>query len=200
MAEQPQPARTTGLLARRFSAWTPQRIAEYLGTRRDRYVKQLPRELSVARGLTDDQVELVIDEAIDYLVTEHDKPILDAASLEKTFWKAASLRARRMHEGRGATVRAGWKRVSLDSAEPVAADESPEAAAIRRVERHALLEFAAELTEFERRVLALRYGDSTHAVGRTVTARELGTSMHVVRRAERSIERYLNCLGRILCD
>src|SRR4051794_35047847 len=96
---------------RELRAWTPERVAQTLVPLRDGLVDRLPREIAAARGLTRDQRELVIDEAIDYVVTEYGKPIPDRFALDRAFWAAASYRVRRVHEGRGATVRAGWQRV-----------------------------------------------------------------------------------------
>jgi hypothetical protein len=55
--------------------WSSQQIADALVPRRDRFVTEINRELPMARGLTVDQCELVVDEAIDYLVTEYRRPI-----------------------------------------------------------------------------------------------------------------------------
>src|SRR5690349_9322005 len=61
--------------SRRRGEWSAERVAGELVPRREELVEQLPRELARARGLTRDQRELVVDEAIDYLVTEYAKPI-----------------------------------------------------------------------------------------------------------------------------
>src|SRR4051812_45493941 len=99
---------------RRAGDWTAERVASQLVTRRDQLVEQLPRELAAARGLSRDQRELVVDEAIDYMVTEYAKPIADREGLERAFWATAAFRVKRVHEGRGATVRGRWQRVALD--------------------------------------------------------------------------------------
>jgi hypothetical protein len=175
----------------RTAPWSTDRIAEWLVSRRDRLVEQLPRELSAARGLTRDQRELVVDEAIDYLVTEYAKPIAEVEALRRAFWAAASYRVKRVHEGRSATVRAGWQRVDVDDVDVQAHDLSPEAAVVRRAERHALLEFAASLTDTERRVLAAKYGDGAREQGRVVLARRLRLEIGEVRKAERDITQKL---------
>src|SRR4029079_7678636 len=117
-------------------------------------IHRLPRELAIARGLTRDQSELVIDEAIDFMVTEYALPITRDEELERAFWATAGYRVRRIHEGRGATVRAGWKRVDLDDAELIADVGDPAEVVVARDERDTLLEFASTLTAWERTVLA----------------------------------------------
>ena len=56
--------------------------------RRDRFVHRLPLELLVARRLSADQAELVVDEAMDYLVTQYTVPIYNPAELQRAFWAA----------------------------------------------------------------------------------------------------------------
>jgi hypothetical protein len=118
-------------LLTRARAWDAERIASALAPRRDHLVEQLPRELAAARGLSRDQCELVIDEAIDYMVTEYAKPITDRHALERAFWATASFRVKRIHEGRGATVRAGWQRVDIEDVEIAAVDPDPAASSGR---------------------------------------------------------------------
>lgn len=55
--------------------WSSQRVAEELVPLRDLLVDRLPREIAAARDLSYDQRELVIDDAIDYMVTEYAKPL-----------------------------------------------------------------------------------------------------------------------------
>jgi hypothetical protein len=120
MADLGQRSESAGpsLRARR---WDAERVARALVPRRDRLVDRLPRELAAARGLSRDQRELVIDEAIDYLVTEYAKPIADEETLERAFWATAAYRVKRVHERRGETIRAGWRRVDIEEIDlPVA--------------------------------------------------------------------------------
>jgi hypothetical protein len=147
----------------------------------------------------------VVDEAIDYLVTEYAKPIQDDEHLERAFWTAASLRVRRAHEGRGAIVRAGWQRVDLEKVEIAGREPDPATLAVAHLERAVLLEFAATLTETQRTVLAAKYGDGPHEHGRRVIARMLGMPMGEVRNAERAIARKLEGFVTVvsagtLCD
>jgi hypothetical protein len=177
---------------RNVRAWDAERIAESLVARRDRLVEQLPRELAAARSLSRDQRELVVDEAIDYMVTEYAKPISDEQILERAFWATASFRVKRVHEGRGATVRAGWHRVDVDAVDLASSENDPVEHAVRSVERGALLEFVATLSEQERAVFAVKYADATVEQGRVVVARRLGLPVADVRRTERAITRKLN--------
>ena len=63
------------------------------------------REIAAARDLTRDQRELVVDDAIDYMVTQYAKPLIAHDQLDRAFWASASFRVKRTHEGRAATVR-----------------------------------------------------------------------------------------------
>lgn len=186
-----------GRLRPQLREWTPERVAQALVGQRDRLVDRLPREIAGARGLTRDQCELVIDEAIDYVVTEYDKPIPDRRSLDRAFWAAASFRVRRVHEGRGATVRAGWRRVDVADVDLPGEAAQPERSAVDRIERGMLLEFAATLTPVERDVLRCKYGGERE-LGRVVVARRLGMAATEVRRAERSIVRKLERFAAIV--
>jgi len=180
------------------SRWSARLIAEMLVPRRDWYVERLPRELPSARSLTTDQRELVVDEAIDYLVTEYPQPIEDRDGLERVFWATAAFRVRRMHEGRGATVRAGWRRVELDGIELPGHEADPQTAALARAERETLIEFVATLTERERQVLACKYRSGPKELGRIALARMLGLPIGEVRRAERTIARKLDRFAAII--
>ena len=108
--------RSTSTRVFRRDAWSRERIAESLVRERDVLVERLPRELAAARGMSRDQCEWVIDEAIDFMVTEYARPIVDQHGLDRAFWASAAYRVKRVHEGRSATIRAGWKRVDVDSA------------------------------------------------------------------------------------
>jgi hypothetical protein len=178
--------------------WSSEQIADALVPRRDRFVAQISRELPSARGLTVDQCELVVDEAIDFMVTEYRRPVESLVSLERAFWATAGFRIRRMHEGRGATVRAGYQRVALDHVELQGQELDPEAAALQRAETEALLEFAATLSESERTVLVCKYGAEAEQLGRIAISRRLGLSIGEVRRAERSIARKLERFAAIM--
>jgi hypothetical protein len=197
MAEE-RPRRDVPLAARRPEDWTAERVASLLVSRRDQLVDQLPRELAAARGLSRDQRELVVDEAIDYLVTEYSKPIVDREHLERAFWATAALRVKRVHEGRGATVRAGWQRVDLEGVEIAGREPDPAATVVARLERAVLLEFAATLSSTQRLVLAAKYGDGPRELGRVVVARELSLPVGEVRKAERAIARKLDAFIAIM--
>ena len=174
-----------------YGRWTPERIARLLVPERDRLVAQLPREIAAARDLTVDQRELVIDDAIDYMVTQYAKPLVTRDDLDRAFWAAASFRVKRAHEGRGATVRARFRRASADDLETVAASDDPEARVIERDERLTLLEFVATLSPSERRVFACKYGSGARVAGRNQVSRWLGLPIGEVRKAERNIARKL---------
>src|SRR4051812_34412433 len=75
-------------------------IAEVLVRRRKRLIRQVPVQIKVARSLTADQREWVVDESTLYLVTVNEGVIEDTDALERAFWKVANLRVRRMFERR----------------------------------------------------------------------------------------------------
>lgn len=179
-------------------SWGPEVVAQLLVSRRDQLVERLPMELASARGLTHDQRELVVDEAIDYMVTEYPKPIVDRDGLEMAFWATASFRVKRAHEGRGATVRAGWKRLDVADLQIASHEPDPAAALVRRVERDILLEFTATLTETQRQVLSSKFGSGPKVQGRVAVARRLGLPEHVVKRAERAIDRKLHRFAAVM--
>jgi DNA-directed RNA polymerase specialized sigma24 family protein len=174
-----------------LDGYSPEQIADILMPRRDRLVNQVPRELAAARGLSRDQWEVAVDEAIDFLVTEFDKPLRDPESVEAVFWKAVSNRIKRLRAGRGATVRAGWRRVGLEHADLPSLDADPAEIAVHREEQATLLEFSATLTEGERQVLVCQYSGGERIRGRRVIARMLNMRIGEVRKHERNLTRKL---------
>lgn len=175
----------------RDSTWSSERIAQELVPLRDRLVERLSHEIAAARDLTLDQRELVIDDAIDFLVTQYVKPVRTREELDRAFWAAASYRVKRAFEGRSATVRGGYRRVDLEDLDRIAAGENPEEAVVRRDERLTLLEFAATLSPRERKVLACKYGNGREVLGRKLISRALGLPIGEVRKAERELARKL---------
>src|SRR4051794_27508731 len=70
-------------------------IAVALLSRRDRLIRQLPRQIRLARQLNAEQHERVIDEAVDYLVTGNEGGVVkDSDALERAFWAVADRRVR----------------------------------------------------------------------------------------------------------
>jgi hypothetical protein len=177
--------------ARADGRWTPEQLASALVPRRDRLITQLPREIAAARDLSRDECELVVDESLDFIVTEYTRPITDTAALERAFWSAASIRVKRAHEGRSATVRGGWRRVGVDELRLAADEHHPETVAIANVERGLVLDFAASLQHSTRVVLACKYGGPGRARGRKLISRQLGMRIGEVRKHERTIAREL---------
>ena len=137
--------------------------------------RRLPLEIAAARGLTDDQRELVVDDAIDYMVTEYAKPILAQFELDRAFWAAASFRVKRAHERRGATVRGTSARVGMEVLDRSQrrgrsrgggrrARRAPDAS---RVRLHARRRVSAQ-------VFAVKYGSGVKESGRNALSRALG--------------------------
>ena len=157
---------------------------------RDRLVDQVPVELAAARGMSREQWELAVDDAIGYLATEYDVPIRSDEELERAFWWSTSLRVKRLRDGRAATVRGHWTRIDIDKVEIAGTDAEPEREVIERSERAALMEFVASLTELECRVFSCKYGGARER-GRNQIVRQLGLRMGEVRSAEASIKQKL---------
>jgi hypothetical protein len=171
--------------------WSSERVAEELVPIRDHLLVRLTGEIAAARDLSRDQRELVIDDAIDFLVTQYAKLLTSHEELDRAFWAAASFRVKRMHEGRGATVRAGFERVGIEELEEIEGGDNPEAVAVERDQELLLLEFATGLTDVEREVFACKYGSGSKVRGRSFVSRRLGLSVGAVRKAEREIDRKL---------
>lgn len=186
-----------GLALHGHRAFSRAEIASALVPSRDALVEQAPIELAAARGLTRDQLETAVDDAIDYLVTQYDVPIYSTDEAHRAFWRATSHRVKRLRAGRGATVRGQWTRVALDSDHVASTDSDPEAVAIRHSEEDMLREFAATLTPLEELVLRCKYG-SQKEKGRKQLAKELHLEIGIVRTAERSIKRKLERFAAIL--
>ena len=172
--------------------WSSERIARELVPLRDQLVARLGQEIAAARDLTLDQRELVIDDAIDFMVTEYAKPVETYEALDRAFWAAASFRVKRAFEGRSATVRGGYRRVDIEDLDRIAGGDDPEEAVVRRDERLTLLEFATMLSAREREVLACKYGTGPAVLGRKLVSRALGLPIGEVRKAEREIARKLD--------
>ena len=171
--------------------WSSERIARELVPIRDQLVGRLGQEIAAARDLTLDQRELVIDDAIDFMVTEYAKPVETYEALDRAFWAAASFRVKRAFEGRSATVRGGYRRVDIANLDRIAGGDDPEEAVVRRDERLTLLEFATMLSAREREVLACKYATGPAVLGRKLVSRALGLPIGEVRKAEREIARKL---------
>jgi DNA-directed RNA polymerase specialized sigma subunit len=179
--------RRRGSTRTRFSS---DEIASALMPSRDRLVDQVPHELAGARGMSREQWELAVDDAIGYLALEYDVPIRSEEELQRAFWWSTSLRVKQLRDGRASTVRGRWSRVDIDDVDVASSEPEPERQVVERSERAALLEFAATLTEVERQVFSCKYGGRRER-GRTQIVRQLGLRMGDVRSAEASIKQKL---------
>src|SRR4051812_7269547 len=80
MAARPDPSPAPN--GKRSDELSPAAIAVALTDRRDRLIRQLPRQIKLARRLTDEQLEWVVDESTHYLVVENkDRVIKNAYAL-----------------------------------------------------------------------------------------------------------------------
>ncbi|HEX8104570.1 MAG TPA: hypothetical protein VF533_18280 [Solirubrobacteraceae bacterium] len=161
--------------------WDADAIARILMPRRDRLVDDLPRRNRGANGLTRDQLESVVDEAITFVATEYARPLADAEEVERAFWATAAHRIRRVHEGRGETVRAGWRRVDIADVAIADGRDAAEDVVVREEDQQVLLEFAAMLTDRERDVFACKFGQSAKPQGYKLVAQRLGLPVGEVR-------------------
>ncbi|MDA0168431.1 hypothetical protein OJ998_04970 [Solirubrobacter taibaiensis] len=148
--------------------------------------------------MSHEQWEAAVDDAIDYLVTEFEKPLYDAESLERVFWKSVSLRIKHQGDRRHATVRGPYRRAEIELGTLPGEETDPEAVAIEHDERDTLLEFRATLTDRERLVLDCQYGETPKKQGRVVVARKLGLPIGEVRKHERNTLSKLRRFSAIL--
>jgi RNA polymerase sigma factor (sigma-70 family) len=163
-----------------------------LGPRRDELLARLPRKIRTSRALTPSERELVVDDAMTYIVLDYPHPLPGARDLERAFWKACELRVRQALDGRHQTVRGRWQRAADDELDTLAGDADPAAAAERAEEEKLVREFAATLNERERRVLRVKYFSGTEQVlGYRQIAQQLGISLAAARAADRAIKRAL---------
>lgn len=187
-------------------AWPPDRRAESLVPQRASLVRRLPYVVPAAHALTADDRELVVDDALAYVVLEYQSPIASAREAEEVFWTAARIRAARVLEGRNATVRGGFGRTSEAALGRIAAEgDDPAELAERSVELDLAAEFAASLGTLEGQVLRIKWlSDDGGALGYRKVAAKLDISPARARSAERSIagkiERFATMLtGGRLC-
>jgi hypothetical protein len=166
--------------------------AEVLGRRRDEFLSRLPRRIRGAASLAHADQELVVDDAISYIVLQFAEPLEQAADVERVFWAACELRVKRFLDGRHNTVRAGWQRVGDEALLDAAADDDPANVVEEAEERKLVREFAATLAERERRVLRVKYFSGTaEPLGYKKIAETLGITQAAARASDRAIKRGL---------
>ena len=172
--------------------------AELLGTRRDELVSRLPRRVAAASALGHADRELVVDDAITYVVLQYDQALEEPADVERVFWAACEIRVKRFLDGRHNTVRAGWQRVGDDALAGAVDSDDPALAVEQSEERMLVREFAATLADRERRVLRVKYFSGTaEPLGYKKIAQYLGISQAAARAADRAIKRGLEHFAAI---
>lgn len=188
-------------------AWPPEKRAEALLPQRADLLRRLPLVATAARGLSDDERELVVDEALTYVVMEYSQEIGSAEEAEEVFWTAARLRVARTIEGRGALVRGRFRRASEEELDRVATSSDDPAQLVERtLELNIAAEFAASLEPDEGQVLRVKWlSDERGPLGYRKVADALGITPARARAAERSIagklERFATLLaGGRLCS
>lgn len=180
--------------------WDRERRARALITRRQALLNRLPGEIRAARDLTPDLRELILDEAITFTALEYDAPVTSSEQLERTVWDACAKRIRRARYQRAYdTVRAGFQRAEPDALDALEDGVDPVEQVIRRDEIQVAVEFAAQLSERERRVLAAKYRGSRHKpLGYPQIARQLELTELEVRSAERAVKQQIERFATIL--
>jgi hypothetical protein len=169
----------------------PRWRAEQLTRRRAEFLRRLPTRVRIARKLSADVRELVVDAAIEFTALRHSTPVPSTKDLERVFWDAALKRAQQAADGRHDTVRAGYTRADPDALEQLTDThhEDPAAVVEAAVELALAREFAAELDEREQRVLRAKYDvGGAQEAGYKVVARTLGWPVSEVRKLEARIE------------
>jgi hypothetical protein len=166
--------------------------AQALATRRAELLARLPRKIPAARSLNDVDRELVVDEAIDYVVLGNTSPVEKASDLERVFWTAADFRVKNAVAGRSQTVRGRFTRASADALNDIADDSDPVSAVEHAEEIRLVREFAETLADRERRVLRVKYFSGTsEPLGYKKIAQHLGITQASARAADRAIQRAL---------
>lgn len=186
-------------------AWPPDRRAEALVPQRADLIRRLPFVVPAAHFVSDDERELIVDEALGYVVMEYRSAISSAHEAEEVFWTAARLRVSRVLEGRNATVRGRFERTSHEELDRVAVTTNDPADLVEQtLELDYVAEFAASLDELEGQVLRVKWLTEDDALGYRKVAERLAITPARARAAERAIagkrDRFATlCAGGRLC-
>jgi Putative zinc-finger len=178
----------------RRGVWSSAEVAVALQAQRAELVSTLGKR-GDARSVAPAALEEVVNDAICIVVMMR-KPIRSEEHLLGAFWTATRMLLRQYHEGRH-TLRVGSRRrVALEdvAARLITKDSGPEdLVALRdRVARAA--DFAAQLTDLEREVVAVM---AIRGAGVKRTAHLLGASLNTVKAAHRSAQGKLDRVALI---
>jgi hypothetical protein len=181
-------------------AWSPDRRAEALLPQRADLLRRLPLVAPSAVQLSEDERELVVDEALGYVVLEYEAAIGSATEAEEVFWTAARLRVARTLEGRNALVRGRFSRASEEELDRVPdSSDDPAALVERALEIDVATEFAATLAPVEGQVLRVKWlSDEKGPLGYRKVAESLGITPARARSAERAIAGKLDRFATLL--
>lgn len=181
-------------------AWPPDRRAQALLPQRADLIRRLPLVATAAHLLSDDERELVVDDALTYVVLEYSQAIASAIEAEEVFWTAARHRVARTIEGRNALVRGRFSRASDEELDRVqASSDDPADVAERTLELDVAAEFAASLAPEEGQVLRVKWlSDAGGPLGYRKVADVLGITPARARAAERSIASKLDRFATLL--
>jgi hypothetical protein len=167
----------------RRGTWSAGEVALALHARRAELLRGV-RLRADAGGVPAGVLEELVNEAMCVVVMMR-RPVVSEEHLMGAFWTAVRLLLRHQREGRR-DLRVGKRgRVELETlaAEAMADDPGPDEIAELRDRVARAADFVAELSEFEREVVATM---ALRGVGANLAARTLGVPVRAVRAAERS--------------
>jgi hypothetical protein len=186
----------------RRGTWSAGEVALALQARRAELLRGV-RLRADAGGVPAGVLEELVNEAMCVVVMMR-RPVVSEEHLMGAFWTAVRLLLRHQREGRR-DLRVGKRgRVALETlaAEAMADDPGPDEIAELRDRVARAADFVAELSEFEREVVATM---ALRGVGANLAARALGVPVRAVRAAERSARGKLDRVAVIaaagrMCD
>jgi hypothetical protein len=186
----------------RRGAWSTGEVALALQAQRAELLRAL-RARGDARGVAEDVLEEVVNEAI-YVVVMMRRPVVSEEHLMGAFWTAVRLLLRHRREGRHSLRVGSRNRVGFDAvaARAAAADPGPDEVAELKDRVARAADFVAQLSEFEREVVAVM---AVRGMGAKSTGRVLGVPVKTIRAAERSAQSKLDRVAVIaaagrMCD
>jgi hypothetical protein len=195
--ERPLPGRglrRAGRAPWRRGVFSPEEAASALQARRAELLRAA-RTRADSRGVSQTILQELVDEAIATVVMMR-RPIVSDAHLLGAFWKALGLLLRHHREGRHRLRVGSRKRADFDLVASRACADGPGPEEVVELKERVAwaADFATQLTELERRVVALM---ARHGVGAKYVAGVLGVPIAEVRAAVRSADAKLDRVATI---
>jgi hypothetical protein len=186
----------------RRGAWSSTEVAAALQSQREELLAAIARR-GDARGLAASTLEETVNDAI-CIVVMMGRPIVSEQHLMGAFWATARILLRQHHEGRHSLRLGSRARVGLETLQDqIEADDlSPEEVLALKDRLARAADFAAQLDDLEREVLAVM---AVRGAGVKMTARLLGLPVARVKAAHRSAQMKLDRVAVIaaagrMCD